>query len=389
MNAGPTYPDLASDLLRVLRRERPGRIVYAPNYWQWIAHQRNHGRLPPELAGRATQLDMIRVLGLTVFSRNVYCDPRRGWFGGLANPVFDGTVHAEEREEPDGRDTLLHRRYITRSGTLTERLRYVHAESTLVQEKFLVDDYPNQLGALTEFLAARRWRFDINRWRAVQARVGDDGLVVAGELHSPLKMLHFLLNPVESTYLLADEPERAAEMLRLHEEAQLDLVRQMTEAGVPAMMSMDNLDTMFHPPHFVEQYSARYYEQASRLCHARGSTFFIHACGQQRDNLQRIAALGVDGLEGVAFPPLGDVELDEALRLAGDRFILTGGISAMQFEALRTRAAVFEYVRELFSRMAPQAHRFMLSASCNTPVNASWEQLCWFRDAWQEYGGLG
>jgi hypothetical protein len=378
MNDALSRPD------QVLRRQMPSQLVYAPNYWQWFAHQRNHGRLPAEIASCRTQLDLIRHLGLNVFSRNVYCDQRRRWFGGLADETWDESVRVTDTEAAEGADTAFTRTVVTRHGTLIERRRYVHAESTLVQEKFLVDDYATQLDALADFLAARRWRFDAGRWQAAQAEVGDAGLVVAGELHSPLKMLHFLLNPVETTYLLADQPERAGELLRLHEAAQLDLARQMAAAGVPAMMSMDNLDTMFHPPHFLESYSARYYEQASRVCHDHGAAFFIHACGQQRDNLARVAGLGVDGLEGVAFPPLGDVELDEALRLTGDRFIVTGGISAMEFERLTTREAVFGYVRELCGRMKPYAHRFMLSASCNTPVTAPWERIVWFRDAWRE-----
>ena len=139
----------------------------------------------------------------------------------------------------------------------------------------------------------------------------------------------------------------------LHEAAMLDLARQMAAAGVKVMMAMDNLDTMFHPPRLVEQCSASFYERASRICHEHGSRFFVHACGQQKANLGLIASLGVDGLEGVAPPPLGDVELDEAMRLSGDRMIVTGGISAIEFERLKTREAVFGYIRELFERMAP------------------------------------
>jgi uroporphyrinogen decarboxylase len=218
--------------------------------------------------------------------------------------------------------------------------------------------------------------------------VGDDGQVIAGELYSPLKLLHLVMGPIETTYLLHDHPERARELLGRHEVAMLDLVRQLAGAGVRVVMAMDNLDTTFHPPRLVEQCSASFYEQASRLCHASGSLFFIHACGRQRANLARIAAYGVDGLEGVAFPPLGDVELDEAMRLSGDRMILSGGISATEFQRLHTREEVFGYVNDLFQRMKPFAHRFILSASCATPYTAPWETLLHFRDAWWEYGTL-
>ena len=243
-----------------------------------------------------------------------------------------------------------------------------------------------QLDALEAFLRARRWQFLPERFREWTDRAGPRGCVIAGEVHSPLKMLHVLLNPVNTTYLLADYPDRARELLALHETAMLDLVQQMAEAGVRVMMSMDNLDTAFHTPPYVERYSASFYEKAADLCHKHGSLLFIHACGQQRGNLKLIASLGVDGLEGVAFPPLGDVELEEALQLSGDRFVVTGGISPMEFLQLKTREEIFEYTRDLFARVRPYAHRFIFSSSCNTPYTAPWEKIVHFRDAWREYG---
>jgi hypothetical protein len=100
-----------------------------------------------------------------------------------------------------------------------------------------------------------------------------------------------------------------------------------------------------------------------------------------------VAALGVDGLEGVAFPPLGDVELDDAERLAGDRLIITGGISAIETEKFASYDDTRRYLEELLRRMRPFAHRFMLSASCNTSIATPWRVLEWFRDAWRELAG--
>lgn len=369
----------------VLNRQMPERIVYAPNYWQWFTYHRNHGSLPEEVHDCESQLAMIQYLGLDIFSRNIYSDEETDWWGGLSETVWSPSVRCEEHESRDGQDRVFERIYRTRAGTLSERLRYVFRGSTLVQEKFLVEDYETQLDILEEILKARSWRFSPESYRKWRAQVGPDGCVVAGELHSPLKMLHRLLNAENATLLLEDYPDRAAVLLKIHEDAMLDLTRQIAEAGVPALMSMDNLDTAFHPPNYVERFCASFYEKAAELCHQHDSRLFIHACGHQRHNLKLIADLGVDGLEGVAFPPLGDVELDEAFELSGDRLIITGGISAIEFERLATREEIFEYVRDLFERIRPFAHRFILSASCNTPYNASWQKILYFRDAWQEY----
>lgn len=369
----------------VLQRKPPARIVYAPNYWQWFAHHQNHGLLPPELAHCHTQLDLIRHLGLDVFSRNIYADQQHCWFGGLTEEVWDG-VEVHEEVRMDGRDRVITRTYHTRRGTLTERQRYVFADSSLVQEVFTLDDVADPLDALEELLKARRWRFLTERYTEEQTLVGENGIVVAGELISPLKVLHLLAGAVNTTYLIADEEARVRELLALHQEAQLDLVRQMAVAGVPAMMAMDNLDAAFHPPAYLEKFSASYYEQASRIAHEHGSTVFIHACGRQRVNLKLIDSLGVDGLEGVAFPPLGDVQLDEVMRLTSDRFLITGGISALETEKFQSADEVRRYVEELFGRMRPYTHRFMLAASCNTSIRTPWQVIKWLRDAWREFG---
>ena len=370
----------------VLRRQRPARVCYAPNYWQWLAHQQHHG-LPAGLTDEGDQLALIRGLGLDVFSRNIYSDQQRGWFGGLSEPVYR-EVEVDEREWLDGQDRLFERTYRTPQGTLTERLRYVRDESTLVQEKFLLDDPENQLDALEALVDDRRWRFLADEFAVWEDRVGQDGRVIVGELYSPLKLLHLALDPVRTCYLLVDAPEAAGRIMAAHEAAMLDLAEQIARGGAKAMMAMDNLDTMFHPPRLVEQCSASFYEKAARLGHEQGCNLFIHACGGQRANLGLIGSLGVDGLEGVAFPTLGDVELDEAMQLSGDRLIITGGISALEFQRLASRADVFAYVKDLLGRMVPYAHRFVLSASCNTPYTAPWPTLLHFRDAWLEYGGL-
>ena len=379
MNAG-------EEVRRVLRREDPGRMVYAPNYWQWFTHHRNHGLLPEELRDCGSQLEMIRHLGLDVFSRNVYCDETACWFGGLAEEVWEG-VEFEERRIGSGRDTVTEKTCHTASGTLTERLRFVFAESTLVQEEHLLDDYDEQLEQFDCYVRGRRWRFDREKFAQWRAAVGEDGIVNAGELLSPLKLLHMTAGASDAVYLLEDHPERCAEWMAIHEEAQLDLVRQMLDAGVEAMIAMDNLDTAFHPPAYVERCSASFYERASALCREAGATLFIHACGQQRANLKRIGELGVDGLEGVAYPPMGDVELEEAMELSGDRLIITGGISAHETERFQNADEVRRYVEDLVKRLEPFRHRFMLSASCNTSIRTPWETLKWFRDAWQEFGG--
>ncbi len=53
---------------KILNNEFPNDFIYAPNYWQWFAHHKNHNILPDEIKHCETQLDLIRYLGLEVMS---------------------------------------------------------------------------------------------------------------------------------------------------------------------------------------------------------------------------------------------------------------------------------------------------------------------------------
>jgi uroporphyrinogen-III decarboxylase len=289
------------------------------------------------------------------------------------------------KNEYEGKNKIITKEYNLSDSKLSERLVYMFDESTIVQKDFLISDYTHQLASFERFVGSRRWKFNRAEYDKVCSEVGGRGIVIVGDLFSPLKMLHFAMGPVNSVYFLMEQPEFSKRLLDIHEKAMLDLVNQCMHNGVKVVMSMDNLDTMFHPPQYVEAYSASFYEKASSICHEHGARFFIHACGNQRDNLKLISSLKVDGLEGFAFPPLGDIGLDEGMELTHDSFIITGGISAMETRNLETRKQVFDYVRDLFGRMEPYRNRFIFSSSCNTAINTRWDTLKHFRDAWLEY----
>jgi hypothetical protein len=369
----------------ILANKTPSRFVFAPNFWQWFAHHKNHGILPGEIKHCKTQLDMLNYPGVDVFSRNVYCKQDEAWIGGICDEYLEeGEVIINNKYS--WKNKIIIKQYnLGSSDKLSEKLTYLFDESTIVQNDFLITDYANQYQAFEKFVASRKWRFNKARYDQVCQEVGEQGIVIVGDLFSPLKMLHFAMGPVNTVYLLIDQPEFSKRILDLHEQSMLDLVKQCMTNGVKVIMSMDNLDTMFHPPDYVEKYSASFYEKASAICHEYGARFFIHACGNQRDNLKLISSLNVDGLEGFAFPPLGDIQLDEGMQMTHDKFIITGGISAMETRDLITKKQVYDYVRDLFLRMDPFKNRFVFSSSCNTVINAPWDMIKYFRDAWMEY----
>jgi Uroporphyrinogen decarboxylase (URO-D) len=373
-----------SEIEKMLANQEPSRFVYSPNYWQWFKHQKDHKLLPDEIKHCQTSLDLYNYLGVDVFSRNIYSDPETYWFGGLCDEIIDDFKIVEKKSFA-GKDKVTEKEYVSSIGSLKEKLTYLFNDSTLVQNKFLVTDYDKEFDLFKHFVANRRWQFNKQKYKDACDLLGDKGVVIAGEFFSPLKMLHFVMGPVNTVYFLMEHSEKAELLLELHEKSQLDCIKQCVENGVKVVMAMDNLDTMFHPPDYVKDYSSSFYTKASKICHANDARFFVHACGQQKDNLKLLSSYGVDGLEGVAAPPLGDVTYNEACLDTRDGFIITGGISAMETRDLKTREEIFHYIEDLFKRMVPNKDRFILSSSCNTAIDTSWETIKHFRDAWLKY----
>ena len=156
-----------SNVLKVLNNETPDHFVYSPNYWQWFVHHKNHGILPEEIQHCQNQLDLIKYLGLDIFSRNLYCRQDEYWFGGICEEEFEG-VDVNIQAESDGRDRFTTKTYQLKNGQLSEILQYAFNESTVVQKEFLIKDYTAEFGLLEDFLRARKWVFNPNKFAAIQ-----------------------------------------------------------------------------------------------------------------------------------------------------------------------------------------------------------------------------
>jgi len=369
-------------VLAVLEGKIPDRAVFAPNIWQWFEYQKLHGLLPPELQDCKTQLEVMKHLGVDIFSRNLLTDIRTEWIGGHVQTSYSAVEVEETAEEGNRRKIVYH----TPHGDLSEVFLFDTEGCTLVQDEYLFKDFDSEYQAWKDLLTDREYEFDEDSFHNLEKEVGENGLVMVSETTTPLKQLHFAARADNTVYLLYDHEKEMLELMKIYEEKALKLIAEMVSKGVRAVCSMDNLDSLFYTPDFFERYCSEFFSKAAEICHQRGAWFFSHACGRQREIMQQVVACGLDGLEGIAFPPLGDIELWEA-KTAGERFIVEGGLSAVQLEGDVTGQDAERYVKNLFEKMKP-FDRFIFSMSCNTSIFTRWDTLRYFRDAWLKYAAM-
>lgn len=91
---------------------------------------------------------------------------------------------------------------------------------------------------------------------------------------------------------------------------------------------------------------------------------YLHTCGFLSDRLELVAQAGIDGLECMDPPPLGDVELADAKRRVGDRIFLKGNIDSVNVLLLGKDEEVERAVRKCLDAGMPGGG-YILSTACS------------------------
>jgi uroporphyrinogen decarboxylase len=121
------------------------------------------------------------------------------------------------------------------------------------------------------------------------------------------------------------------------------------------------------------------------VCRANGVSSHCHTCGAIDDRLEQIIAVGFDGIECLDPPPLGNVELDDAVRRIGDRAYIKGNIDPVNVLMNGTREEVTEDVKRRLE-VGMGAGGFILSTACAIAPRTPPENVMLLRELAEEYG---
>lgn len=378
-------------ILAAFRGESADAVPFAPNIYYWFYAHRLNGSLPPEIARAEHPFEVLRYLGAEILARwDTQQATREVYTAGQLHEEFSGVtpyaqpvVTAFNTYAPH--KNVRRQTFATPYGTLT------HAWTLSAQAR---TDFESELWwktwdeyeAVRFMLESRRYVWDEDEFVHWVDRVGDDGIVMVHLTCSPLKALHWLAGPENATLFLMDHPREMEALARIHQEQVLELLwATVDHPAAEVFVLLDNLGSDWFSPRLYRNYCDEFFSRAAEIIHSRGKIFVVHACGRNRALLPLVGASRIDCLEGLTPPPLGDVELSEARRMAAyERFTVNGGMDTPHLEA-GTEDAIHAYTRALFASMGDEQH-FIFSSSCTTPAPTPWANLIHFRDAAREYG---
>jgi hypothetical protein len=107
---------------------------------------------------------------------------------------------------------------------------------------------------------------------------------------------------------------------------------------------------------------------------------YLHTCGAIGDRLDLMEASGVDGIDTLDPPPLGTVELAEALHQLGKRLFIKGNLDPVN-TVLKGTPSEVRTAAEARLRLAAPGGAYILSTACSVPPATPPENVLALREA--------
>jgi uroporphyrinogen-III decarboxylase len=326
-----------------------------------------------------------------------FCEiSRRFGFDGVlipavgAAPLDESTVQRIDRTDPEGPVVYF------KNGDRCEYCRndlprYLHATPP---EREIGDLDP---AAIAEQLSyhppSTRLRMQIAT--GVTARVAEltqarvfvgPEVSVHGSLSSPEDYLIDLMGADGAMIALLTEPEKCRALLDRFARAVAGHAREQIAAGADALnVSAPWSGQNFISPGLYRELIAPAQAVLVQAARAGGVPSYCHTCGAIGDRLEMIIDVGFDGLECLDPPPLGNVELADAVRRIGHRAFIKGNIDPVHTLLQGTPAQVeADVIRRLEIGMT--ARGFILSTACAVAPDTPAENLMLLRELVEKYG---
>lgn len=224
-------------------------------------------------------------------------------------------------------------------------------------------------------------------WRTVDLVLAETAgqVSVHTEVFSPFTQLMELFGYEQALMYLLDEPDRCHAILSAYAEGTSDLAAQFARRGVDAVLiSSAFAGGGFISPKQYGEFVLPYEAQVVEAVHAEGLPVYVHTCGRIGDRLERMADSGIDGIDTLDPPPLGNVDLEDAKRRVGDRLFFKGNIDPVNTLLKKTRQEVKADALWRLS-VGSSGSGYILSSACSVSPRVPPENLTVLVEASEEF----
>lgn len=199
----------------------------------------------------------------------------------------------------------------------------------------------------------------------VLAKAGHD-YSVHGEVRAPFDHFLNLLGMEDGLMALLDRPEDSLRLLEKTTQWSEALAVAQVRRGAHAIKISSPFAGMgFLPPRMYEEFIIPFERRIAQAVKAEGAFVYTHTCGAIGDRLELMLQSDISGIECLDPPPLGNVELREAVEALNGSIFIKGNVdpvnTLLRGDAAKVRADVAQVLETAGHTMSG----FILSSACS------------------------
>ena len=367
-------------LLRATRHEEVDRVPVSPRYYDyllgtrgceciqhciWMAQQYEHDLMP------------------------TYVPPQNNYLLHHTGPYSDlRRVAASMDVEETGETITVRRRFNTPAGTLTDARSVPRPGSIVVFEHIIepLVETRSDLDKIRFLLPAPHEAF-VGDIPLLQEMIGERGILTPKATQGVDQFLMDALGVQQALEMYYDDRELLAQLLRLFQEYHRAILKRVLEQGAEIVFEPwynCSMGVGWSPAQFREMFLPLIRENVE-LIHSYGAYVDYYDDGKMDSVLEDLADAGVDIVETLAPPPLGDVDLASAKARIGHRVCLKGHIDQVNLICFGNPHQIREAVRSAIEVAAPGGG-FILGTADSIRPESPPENIQAYFDAAHEFG---
>ena len=202
-----------------------------------------------------------------------------------------------------------------------------------------------------------------------------DRYSIHGEVNSPFDAIFHLLEYEDVLKGLIKHPDKIHEILGILTQFSAIWAMAQVRRGCDAIkLSSPWAGSSFISRNHYREFVLPYESQIAEAIQDEGGYVYTHTCGSIGDRLDLIFESGVQGIECLDPPPLGDVELEDAVATWGDRFLIKGNVDSVNTMLTKSPEEVFIDAKRCLT-IGSQSRGFILSTACSISPHVPTENV--------------
>jgi hypothetical protein len=210
---------------------------------------------------------------------------------------------------------------------------------------------------------------------------------IHGEVTSPLDYLLDLLGYENALTAMVLHEDKVNRILEKFTQGVIRMAEGMAQhTPIDAIkISSPFAGSGFISPEYYKKFEAPFLAKIADAIAKTGRLSYVHTCGHINDRLEEMSRTGVNGLECLDPPPMGDVELADAFERIGRRIFIKGNIDSVHTLLKGDQEAIKKDVIKRL-RIGMQHPGFILSTACSIAPGVPAEKVRLLHTVVEEFG---